>query len=189
LWTKAKSNNKERRNKMKKLYITLLLLILAVTMIVPFGAVQAWSPRILVSGEMKMEWNGHFELYNQIGERGIMFCSMGFTDTYTGKLAGTANETSWGSINDTNYGTFTGMYFSMGTVEFEGSLCGKSGTFTAEFWRVGKGGTDGYARGEQTIISGKGDLENLRGTIVYTVDPQEDGSYVGKYWGKLYIAR
>ena len=181
---------------MKKLYIAILVLVLAITIILPAGAVQSGSPPgppwIVVSGELKMEWNGYFELYNKIGERGIMFCSMGFTDTYTGKLAGTANETSWGSINDTNYGTFTGMYFSMGTVEFEGSLKGKTGTFTAEFWRMGKGGTygtDGYARGEQTIISGTGALEKLRGTITYTVYPQEDGSYKGKYSGKLYFVK
>jgi hypothetical protein len=124
-----------------------------------------------------------------IGDRGIMFCSVVFNHTYTGKLKGTAHETSWGSINDTNYGTNTGMYFSMGTTEFTGSLRGKSGTFTAEFWRMGKGGTygtDAYARGEQTIISGTGDFENLRGTIVYSVRPQEDGSYKGRYFGTLY---
>ena len=173
---------------MKKLYIALIVLILAVTMIVPFGTAQAWSPRIAVCGEIKMEWNGYFEQYNLIGERGIMFYSIGFIDTYKGSFTGTANETSWGSINDTNYGTYTGMFFSMGTVVFEGSLKGKTGTFTAEFYRMGKGGTDGYAKGEQTIISGTGALEKLRGTITYTVQPESDGSYAGKYCGKLYFA-
>jgi hypothetical protein len=176
---------------MKKLYITLLVLVLALTMIVPVGAVQAKCQQIEVSGKIKMEWNGYFEMHNMIGERGIMFSSIGFIETYTGKLTGTANETSWGNINDTNYGTFTGMFFSMGTMDFEGSLKGKTGTFTAEFWRMGKGGTygtDGYAKGEETIISGTGDFADLRGTITYTVYPQEDGSYVGKYCGKLYFA-
>jgi hypothetical protein len=173
---------------MKKLYIILIAIILAVTMIVPVGAVQARSQQIKVCGEMTMAWNGHFVLYNNIGERGIMFASMGWTHAYKGSFTGTANETSWGSINDTNYGTFTGMFFSMGTVEFEGSLKGKTGTFTAEYYRMGKGGTDGYARGEQTIISGTGALEKLRGTINYIVSPQPDGSYKGKYSGKLYFA-
>jgi len=177
---------------MKKLYITFIVLVLALAMIVPFGTAQAssplGSPRIVVFGEIKMAWNGYFKMYNMIGERGIMFCSMGFTDTYTGSFTGTANETSWGSINDTNYGTYTGMFFSMGTLVFEGSLKGKTGTFTAEFWRMGKGGSDGYAKGEQTIVSGTGALEKLRGTINYTVDPQSDGSYAGKYFGKLHLA-
>ncbi|OGO32213.1 MAG: hypothetical protein A2Z29_00275 [Chloroflexi bacterium RBG_16_56_11] len=172
---------------MKKLYVTFLALVLVLAMIVPVGAVQAGSPRTVVFGEIKMEWNGFFEMHNSIGERGIMFSSIGFTDTYIGRLIGTANETSWGNINDTNYGTYTGMFFSMGTVVFEGSLMGKTGTFTAEFWRMGKGGTDGYAKGEQTIISGTGDLEKLRGTITYTVNPQSDGSYAGRYFGKLHF--
>jgi len=176
---------------MKKLYILILVLVLAISMIVPVGAIQAGfqpeSPRIVVFGEITMEWNNYFELHNLIGERGIMFCSMGHTDNYTGKLKGVATET-FEAINDTNYGTYTGMFFSIGTMVFEGSLKGKTGTFTAVFWRMGKGGADGYASGEQTIVSGTGDLTNLRGTINYTVYPQADGSYVGKYHGKLYFA-
>ena len=178
---------------MKKIYIAFLALVLVLAMVVPVGVVNAgsgWSPRTVVFGQIEMEWDGTFEQYNLIGERGIMFSSIGFNRTYNGKLSGTASETCWGNINDTNYGTFTGMFFSMGTTEFTGSLRGKSGTFTAEFWRMGKGGTygtDGYARGEQTIISGTGDFENLRGKIVYSVRPQEDGSYKGRYFGKLYF--
>lgn len=174
---------------MKKIYTIILLLILTVAMVLPTGVVSAgsnWSPKIVVFGQMGMEWDGTFELYNIIGERGIAFCSIGFNHTYTGKIEGTASEISWGAIEDSNYDTHTGMYFNLGTIDFTGSLYGKSGTFTAEFWRLGKGGTDGYARGEQTIISGTGDLENLRGTIVYTVNPQEDGSYKGRYFGMLY---
>ena len=173
---------------MKKLYVTFLVLVLALVMILPLGAIQARSPQIEVCGEIKLEWNGYFEQHDLIGDRGIMFCAIAFSHTYKGSLAGTANETSWGSINDTNYGTFNGMYFSMGTVVFEGSLKGKPGTFTAEFWRMGKGGTDGYARAELTIISGTGSLEKLRGTLAYTVEPQSDGSYKGKYSGKLHFA-
>jgi len=176
---------------MKKMYVTFMALVLTVAMIVPVGVANAgssWTPRIVVFGQIEMEWDGTFEQYNLIGERGIMFSSIGFNHTYNGKLTGTASETSWGNINDTNYGTFTGMFFSMGTTEFTGTLYGKSGTYTAEFWRMGKGGSDGYARGEQTIISGTGDFENLRGTIVYATKPQDDGSYKGRYFGKLSFA-
>lgn len=167
---------------MKKLYITFLVLVLVLTMIVPVVAVNADSPQIEVSGSVDFVFDySNFVVYKFVGEKGVLICSMAHFVTYTGDLEGEAYETLDGRVNFNS-----GAFSSEGIQTFEGTLLGKEGTFTA---RVGHQGAGVECKVVQTIISGTGELANLRGTFHFMVDDFDgDGVYSGTYSGKLHFA-
>ena len=169
---------------MKKLYITFLVLVLALAMIVPVGAVNADSPQIDVNGGADFVMDPSSLVVDRfVGEKGVLICSMAFFVTYTGDLEGEAYETLNGMVN---FNTKSGAFYSEGMLTFEGTLLGKEGTFTAHVTHQGLGAE---CKVVQTIISGTGELANLRGTIHFTVTQDVPGGpYTGTYSGKLHFA-
>ena len=170
---------------MKKLYITFLVLVLALAMIVPVGAVNAGSGQIEVSGDVAFYFSG-FELDKTVGENGVMMGTISHIVIYTGDIDGTAEETLNFRLNP-NTGEFPNFKVNgEGTQVFTGSVLGKAGTFTAHVRHQMR--LDGSGKVEQTITSGTGDLANLHGTLIFMVYRQLDGSYTGTYSGKLHFA-
>ena len=170
---------------MKKLYITLIVLTLAIAMIVPLGAVNAGSGQIGVSGGVAFYFAG-FELDRVVGENGVMKGTIWHNVLYTGDIVGTALESLDFSLNP-NTGEFPNYKVSdQGTQVFAGTVLGQAGTFTAHVRHQMR--LDGSGKVEQTIISGTGGLANLHGTLIFMVYRQLDGSYTGTYAGKVHFA-
>jgi hypothetical protein len=169
---------------MKKLYIAFLVMVLALAMIVPVGAVNADSPQIEVSGGVELDFDfDAFVIEKTVGNGNVMICSLAFFVIYTGDLEGEAYETLDGMVN---FNPKSGAFHSEGMLTFEGTLLGKEGTFTAHVTHQGQG-TE--CRVVQTIISSTGELANLHGTIHLTVAQDVPGApYTGTYSGKLHFA-
>lgn len=169
---------------MKKLYITFLVLALTLAMIVPVGAVIAGS-QVEVSGEITFQAAG-FELDKIVGNNGVMFGTLDHNVVYNGDIDGTAYE-SLSFVLNPNTGEFPNYKVnSEGTQVFTGEVLGQEGTFTAIVRHQMR--LDGSGKVEQTIVSGTGDLANLRGTLIFMIYRQVDGSYAGTYSGELTFA-
>jgi hypothetical protein len=182
---------------MKKLYITLLALLLALTMVLPAGVASAGSGQIEVSGGFYLttsdlvivksvgkpiEWNG-------IPMEGtVSFIEITHAIEYTGSFDGSATEVMDGMKNFRS-----GAFNSIGVQEFlDGEFLGSPGTFTALVRH--QGGMDDITRIEMTIISGTGSCENLHGTLIFIAYPHYDPGppfidyYEGSYSGMLHYA-
>jgi hypothetical protein len=179
---------------MKKLYVTFLLLVMALVLIVPVGPVNAGVKQITVSGEIELIYVPDTLVIDKvvgakdpiIWDDSIMMGTFIHEVTYTGDINGIAYETINGKWN-TKKGEFP--YFQLtsnGIQEFTGSVLDKSGTFTACVRHQGR--ESGEVRIEQTIVSGTGDLANLHGTLIFTVYPIEAAHYKGTYSGKLHFS-
>ena len=170
---------------MKKLYITFLALLLALTMVLPAGVASADSPQIEVSGNVELVFDyDNFVVEKYVGV-GVLICSMAHFVTYTGDLEGGAYETldSMVNFNSTAF-TSEGIQTFTGTLLVDGVPY--AGGFTA---RVGHQGADAECKVVQTIISGTDDFTNLRGTFHFTVTQDTpDDPYTGSYYGKLHFA-
>ena len=170
---------------MKKLYITFLVLVLALAMIVPVVAVNAGS-QVEVSGNVVLE-TGTVVIDKFLGnevnfvDKGVIMGWMEHNITYTGSFEGTAVETLDFRVN-----FYSGAFNSEGIQTFTDTVLGQAGTFTAQVRH--QGGADGVTKVEQTIISGTGDLANLHGTLIFMVDPVGIGVYEGTYSGELTFA-
>jgi hypothetical protein len=170
---------------MKKLYITFLALLLALTMVLPAGVASAGSGQIEVNGGVAFYFAG-FELEKMVGKNGVIKGTLDHNVVYSGDIDGTAYESLSFSLNpntgeDPNY-----KVASMGIQTFTGTVLGQSGTFTANERHQMK--EDGSGKVEMTILSGTGDLANLHGTLVFMIYRQGDGSYTGEYSGTLHFA-
>ena len=172
---------------MKKVYITCLALVLVIAMILPVGVVSADSPQIEISGDIELEFDySAFVPEKIVGKPPVMICTMAFfVYYYNGNLEGEAYETFSSRLNFNS-----GAFSSVGIQDFEGSLWIDGteyiGSFKAHVRH--QGGEDQVTKVEQTIISGTGDLANLRGTMNFTVSPGGLG-FTGTYTDKLYFAR
>lgn len=170
---------------MKKIYILMIALILAITMIVPVGVVNAGSGQIEVNGTFTLYMTINLNSLKSVGQGRVLMVE--FTDTieYYGSFDGTAIET----IN-TMKNLQSGAFNSVGTQEFDGMFKGQPGTFTAHVRH--QGGMDDVAKIEMTIISGTGACENLHGTLIFIAYPIYYGvypyHYEGTYLGKLHCA-
>jgi hypothetical protein len=167
---------------MKKLYITYLALLLALTMVLPAGVASAGSGQIDVNGGITFT-NSVFVLDKIVGEKGVVKGTIYFDVSYTGDIVGTGMESHRTSLNLNPVLNFKTA--SMGIQTFTGTVLGKSGTFIANVRHQIK--EDGSGKVEQTILSGTGDLANLRGTLLFMIYPQNDG-WAGTYSGKLHFA-
>jgi len=172
---------------MKKVYITFLALILAITMIVPVAVVNADSPQIEVSGNVEFVFDFTAFEYKIVGEKGVMQCSLAHFVYYTGDLTGDAYETLNGMVN---FNPKSLAFNSEGIQSFEGTLLIGGVPYTGGFTaRVGHQGAGVECKVVQTIISGTGDLANLRGTFHFMADDLDgDGVYSGAYSGRLHFA-
>lgn len=168
---------------MKKLYITILVLALTVVMIMPVGLVNADST-INVSGNVVVateEWT--IEGFSG----SCMIGRIKYTISFDGSLKGEA-------VEELSYYMkyFDGelAFIGEGIQEFAGTLMkGEEGTYTATVvhkgWEVRSPPKERF---EQTIISSSGGLANLKGTLIFMIYRQTDGSYSGTYSGELHFA-
>lgn len=171
---------------MKKLYVTLIVLVLALAMIVPVGAVNAGSGKIEVKGDITFVWNGYMVFNKIVGNVDIWMGEMGHDITYTGDINGTADELLTFIVNPSTgeFPNYKGN--SKGTQVFTGAVLGKEGTFTTHDRHEMR--LDGSGKVEETIVSGTGELANLHGTLIFMIYRQDDGSYTGTYSGALQFA-
>jgi hypothetical protein len=179
---------------MRKLYVSFLVLVLALALVIPAGAVNAGSKHIQVSGEIELIYVPDTLVLDRVvgakdpvmWEDSIMMGTFVHEVTYTGDINGIAYETINGMWN-TKKGEYPCFQIaSNGIQEFTGLVLDKSGTFTARVRHQGR--ETGEVRIEQTILSGTGDLANLHGTLIFTVYPIEAAHYKGTYSGKLHFA-
>ena len=182
---------------MKKLYITFLALLLALTMVLPAGVASAGSGQFEVSGGFYLEtsvigaakWVGKPVEWNGIPMPGTVgFMEITHAIEYSGSFDGLATEVMDGMKNFRS-----GAFNSIGIQEFyEGEFLGSPGTFTALVRH--QGGMDDITRIKMTIISGTGSCENLHGTLIFIAYPYYipgtpfTSHFEGSYSGKLHYA-
>ncbi len=167
---------------MRKLSILLMVLTLAVAMIMPLSAANAASPQFEVSGTITMTMTG---LIPQIvGADHLMKGEVFHHVTYTGDISGSGDEAGMMTYNLKSL-----ALASVGVETFTGTVLGRNGTLTFHYFHGGHVPlVPGAAlKVEQTIISGTGELANLRGTLHFTVYSTENGPYQGTYSGKLHF--
>jgi hypothetical protein len=182
---------------MKKLYILLIALTLAVAMIVPASVVNA-GQTFNVSGTMKV-YTPVFAVDNMVGN--VMLGSETHTIIVDGSLVGTGTESVrfW-------YDLTAQKFHSLGLQDFTGTLNGKQGQYFGELYRIGQ--TAGDATVPETltgschtvvkIVGGTGELANLRGTLCINlsvlfepndITPDNPVIWSGTYKGKLTFAK
>ncbi len=178
---------------MKKLYITFLVLILALSIILPVGAVNA-GQTFNVSGTMKL-YTPVVGVDEMVGN--VMLASGTHINLVGGSLVGTANEyvRNW-----TDFATL--KFHVLGLQAFTGTFNGKTGQYFAELYRVGQSFGDysqpqtvtGSCKTIVKILGGTGDFANLRGTLCVNlsvhfepndVAPDVPLVWSGTYKGKL----
>jgi hypothetical protein len=161
---------------MKKMRVTLLVLVLTMAMIIPAGVATADST-FEVSGNYAITVTGVHCLKSEGSQQVISVC-VSHISTYDGDMVGTAQESLYYGF-DTNSKAVN----SVGTKTFTGKVLGKQGTFTAQV-RHQSLGNGGY-RVEQTIISGTGELTKLQGKLVFMVTQTDPGVWKGTYSGSV----
>jgi hypothetical protein len=170
---------------MKRIYWILMAAILLGALILPAGAVNADSPQFDVSGEFSLYTTGMANM-KIVGDGRVAMLEFVHTINYlNGFLVGTAIENV-----DARKNFISGAFSSQGIQIFT-STANSNDTFTAVVRH--QGGMDDVARIEQTIIDGTGDLENLRGTMIFIAYPHYNSGgmiayYDGDYSGKLHFA-
>jgi hypothetical protein len=172
-----------KEKKMKKLYLILIALVLILTLVVPASLVSADSPSKDVSGSFVTVFSGVGTVKN-VGN-GI-WLGRGWAQhfTYAGDIDGSGNLNE-----DFHWNTNSLEFNANGKNTFSGSVLGKTGTYTSRVLHLGRDdGTTGWCRHQETILSGTGDLANLRGTLSFMIFRQTDGSWTGTYSGKVHFA-
>ena len=171
---------------MKRLHIVLLAITLVAAMVVPFGVVNAASPQEDVSGSVVLATTGYDPKI--VGTDELMKGTIYHVVTYTGSVSGTGTEACHMTYNLNSL-----ALASVGVQTFTGTILGKTGTLTFRVAHTGfvALGVEGESiEVEQTIISGTGELANLRGTMHFTVFyHSSDATYRGDYSGKLHFSR
>ena len=172
---------------MKKLFVMMMVLALAAMMALPAGVATASSPQFEVSGDLVL---GIADLgIDPVGSvyKGWEYQVIDYAGDIDGAQIGTCYFT---------YNTKSLALASVGVQTFEGSVLGKTGTLTFRvlhqgFAQIGVLGET--IKVEHTIVSGTGDLANLRGTMHFTVSnhgPTSEhplGTYEGSYSGQLHF--
>ena len=161
---------------MKKLYVTFLVIVLALTIMIPTGVVNADS-NVEVSGEYVITVTGA-ECIVSVCNQLITTVGISYESTYDGDLIGTAQECLYYGFS-VNSDTTN----SVGIKTFTGTVLGKEGTFTAYVSHQHLG--NGDFKVEQTIISGKGELAGIQGTLVFMVTETDPGVREGTYSGSI----
>jgi hypothetical protein len=163
---------------MKKLYIPLIALILAVAMIVPAGVANADST-VEISGHYVLTATGA-DMSKIVGAKGVMMGWVSHHATYTGSFVGSGDETLDVRVNLNSLAVN-----SEGIQNFTGTVLGKTGTFTARVGHQSLGAVD--FKVEMTILSGTDELANLHGTLVFLVSATGVGVWEGTYSGKVHF--
>lgn len=165
---------------MKKLSVIVLVLALATIMILPAGMAGADSAEE-INGEYTITTTGA-ECINDCCGSGIYLVCFSFTGTYEGNLTGSACECLYCGLS-----ACSDCIRSAGIMTFTGTVLDKKGSFTAliihEYLR------NGNLKVEQTIISGTDELDGIQGTMVFTVNQTEPGSWKGTCSGTISFDR
>ena len=161
---------------MKKVYVTFLVLALALTTIIPAGVANADSS-VEVSGKYVVTLT-KAECINDYSVGYVMTVCFSYMSNYEGDLVGTAQEDLYCGFNPCSI-----TISRVGIKTFTGTVLGKEGTFTAYVRHqfLGNGGFEV----EQTIISGTDELSNIQGTLVFTVTEIDPGVWEGTYSGNI----
>ena len=166
---------------MKKLFVVMTALALIAAMILPAGVAAAASPQENVSGDFVLG----------IADLGMVSVGSVYKGweyqviDYTGDIDGAQTGTCYFTYNLKSL-----ALASVGVQTFDGSVLGKTGTLTFRvlhqgFARIGVPGET--IQVEHTIVSGTGELANLRGTMHFTVSSTDHGTWEGEYSGKLHF--
>jgi hypothetical protein len=160
---------------MKKLYVIFLVLVLTLATIIPVGVANANST-VEISGEYKTTTTKAECIYS--GCSYVIMVCLSYASTYEGDLVGTAEECFYCGFC-VNSNTIN----RVGIQTYTGTVLGKEGTYTAYVHHQNLG--KGNIKVEQTIISGSGELENIQGTLVFTVTETDLGVWEGTYSGNV----
>ena len=161
---------------MKKLYITFLVIILALTAMIPAGAAIADSG-VGVSGKYVVMLT-KAECINDYSGGYVMTVCFSYTSNYEGDLVGTAQEDLY-----CGFSPCSNTISRVGIKTFTGTVLGKEGTFTAYVSHQFLG--NGDFKVEQTIISGTDELTGIQGTLVFMVTETDLGVWEGIYSGNV----
>jgi len=165
---------------MKKPYVTLLVIALALTTMIPSGIVNADSI-VEVSGDYEITLTSVECVMNACNQLVTTVC-ISYESIYAGNLDGAALECF-------NYGfnIISNPTNNIGKKTFTGTVLGKEGTYTA-YVRHQSLGNGGFQM-EETIISGTDELANIQGTLVFMVTETDLGVWEGTYSGSVYFTQ
>ena len=161
---------------MKKLYVTFLVIVLALTAMIPAGAAIADS-MVEVSGKYVVTLT-KAECINNYSDSCVMTVCFSYTSNYEGDLVGTAQESLY-----CGFSPCSNTISRVGIKTFTGTVLGKEGTFTAYVSHQCLG--NGDFRVEQNIISGTDELTGIQGTLVFMVIQTDLGVWEGTISGNV----
>ena len=161
---------------MKKLYITFLVIALALTAMIPAVVANADSS-VDVSGKYTITLT-NAECINDYCCSCVMTVYFSYTSIYEGDLIGTAQECLY-----CGFSPCSDTISRVGIKTFTGTVLGKEGTFTAYVRHQFLGNGDFTV--EQTIISGTDELAGIQGTLEFMVTETDPGVWEGTYSGTI----
>ena len=161
---------------MKKLYVTFLVIVLALTAMIPAGAAIADS-MVEVSGKYVVTLT-KAECINNYSDSCVMTVCFSYASIYEGDLVGTAQESLY-----CGFSPCSNTIRRVGIKTFTGTVLGREGTFTAYVSHQFLG--NGDFKVEQTIISGTDELADIQGTLVFMVTQTDLGVWEGTYTGNV----
>ena len=170
----------------------LLLSILAISLFVSLGFVQSastdedegWMGQGRGRRRRKMHASGTWVFYPDHKD-------LKYGDDYTfilgnetGDWTGTFEGTDYAVFSAVKYPSGTYVYLSYGLIFFEGEVHGKEGTLVISFSPAVKTGDPMLWSGPWEIVSGTGELENLRGRGTWWEIETENIEYTGwiRFW-------
>ena len=161
---------------MKKVYVTFLVIVLALTAMIPTGVAIADSSTE-VSGKYVITVTGA-ECINDYSGGYVMTVCFSYTSNYEGDLVGTAQESLY-----CGFSPCSNTISRVGIKTFTGTVLGKEGTYTAYVRHQFLG--NGDFRVEQNIISGTDELAGIQGTLVFMVTETDLGVWEGTISGNV----
>ena len=165
---------------MKKVYVTFLVIVLALTAIIPASVAIADSGTE-VSGKYVVTLT-KAACINDYSSCCVMTVCFSYTSNYEGDLVGTAQEDLYCGFNPCS-----NTISRVGIKTFTGTVLGKKGTFTAYVSHKFLGNGDFQV--EQTILSGTDDLVGIQGNLIFTVTETDPGVWEGTYSGNVTFAQ
>lgn len=160
---------------MKKLLVTLLL----VCMVLPMASLSVYAgPAVDVQGDFTYTPTG-CEEERWAGDNQFLLGCADVGDWYQGDFAGVSEE-EYRVVLHGSQGNFVYEYgFYKGTVTFAGTVAEKTGTLKLKFVGTSPGDIAVWS-GTWRIISGTGELANLRGNGVFWSNGLMDVHYEGQ---------
>ncbi len=165
---------------MKKLYVTFLVIALALTTMIPAGVANADSS-VEVSGKYVVTLT-RAACISDYCDSCVMTVCFSYTSNYEGDLVGTAEECLY-----CGFSPCSDTIRRVGVKTFTGTVLGKKGTFTAYISHQFLGNSD--FKVEQTIISGTDELAGIQGNLIFMVTETDLCVWEGTYSGSVAFAQ